>query len=823
MTIPTRQIGLPITTIEAMMYTVRPIKLLALLLAGSLAASALAFDAELEYRGHQLINDVLIVDSSEGHLHLTFYAPAAVEVFHDIDNSAAHPSRTLAPGQTPQPAELTTTDTQLIFATDRLEVVIDKKPMRVSFVRDGETLLSEESGPFLQRTLRGFRFSLSDEEKLLGAGQRVLGMDRRGQRLALENKPHYGYGTESHQMYFSLPGVLSSNNYMLVFDNAARGHIDLGATESDVLQFEAVGGRLGYLFVAGDSFPDTLSQYLVASGKPLLPPRWALGNYASRFGYRTESEAREVVQMHIEQGFPLDAIVIDLYWFGPDIQGHMGNLAWDRKAWPNPAGMMADFAAVGVKTILVVEPFILTTSEHWQEAIDEQVLALNMAGQAKTFDFYFGNSGLLDFFKPEAGEWFWMILRELMEQGVSGWWGDLGEPEVHPSGTRHVAGMANEVHNAYGHHWAESIFERHVRDFPNRRPFIMMRAGAAGSQRYGMIPWTGDVDRSWDGLKPQVELALQMGLFGFGYIHSDLGGFAGGVAFDSQLYIRWMQYGVFQPVYRPHAQDHIPSEPVFHDQATRDIVREFVRLRYRLMAYNYTLAYQHSKTGLPLMRPLFYLDDDPQSMDERNSYLWGDAFLVAPVVEPDVQSWPVRLPSGVWFDFWTGQRHEGGRTIEMPVTIETIPVMVRAGSFVPLVDVVQSSDRYSSERLELHHYFDASIPRSEGSMFEDDGRTRFQPGNEQFEQLDFVAEHVNDRVHYTFSRQGHYLGMPETRQLELIIHQAPRDLEAITIDGQRITLQHTANTTRDPQAWYDPTGNLHLRIDWRNSELNIIL
>ncbi len=802
-----------------------PLRILLGLLGGLLAAGALALEAPLEYRGHERVDEVLIIDTGEGHLHLTFHTPGVVEVFHDIDNSADHPSRTIDPDRRLLAAQLDAHDDRLVFATEQLQVTVDKSSLSLSFQRDGETFLAEEGGPFLERTLRGFRFALNDDEKLLGAGQRVLGMDRRGHRLPLENKPHYGYGTESDQMYFSLPGVLSSSNYMLVFDNAARGHVDLGATEPDVLQFEASGGRLGYIVAAGTSYQDTLAEYIAASGQPPLPPRWALGNYASRFGYRTEAEARDVVHKHIDQGFPLDAIVIDLYWFGPDIKGHMGNLAWDHDAWPDPEGMMADFAEAGVKTILVTEPFILTTSERWQEAVDEQVLALNMAGAPKTFDFYFGNTGLLDFFKPETGDWFWGILHDLMEQGVTGWWGDLGEPEVHPPATKHLAGMANEVHNAYGHHWAESIYQRHVRDFPERRPFIMMRAGSTGSQRYGMIPWTGDVDRSWDGFKPQVELALQMGLFGFGYIHSDLGGFAGGEAFDAELYTRWMQYGVFQPVYRAHAQDHIPPEPVFHDERTQNIVRDYIRLRYRLMAYNYTLAWQHSTTGLPLMRPLFLLDpDNPKFFDETNTYLWGEAFLIAPVTEPGAETWPIKLPEGVWFDYFNGTRHEGGQSLEIPVTLETLPVMVRAGSFVPKVDVVQSADHYSSQTLELHYWFDESVTQSEGVMFEDDGLTRTSLSHSDYELLRFAADHDEHGLKLNLERNGSYPGMPDARDLTVVIHHPP-EFDEILVDGVSLPIENSDAVVNHERsgAWIDHSGQLFVPVTWRDSKITLEL
>ena len=239
--------------------------------------------------------------------------------------------------------------------------------------------------------------------------------------------------------------------------------------------------------------------------------------------------------------------------------------------------------------------------------MDNAVLAKTPTGQPRRFDFYFGNTGLVDVFDENAQQWFWEPYEMLFEQGVAATWGDLGEPEVHPGDALHwlsdseIQATGDEIHNVYGHIWAKMVYENQVRQYPDMRPLILMRSGFAGSQRYGMGPWTGDVSRSWGGLKPQIELSLQMSMFGLAYNHSDLGGFAGGEKFDKELYIRWLQYGVFQPVYRPHAQEHIAAEPVFHDRETRDIVRDYIKLRYRLLPYNYTLAYDNSTTGMPLM------------------------------------------------------------------------------------------------------------------------------------------------------------------------------------------------------------------------------
>jgi alpha-glucosidase (family GH31 glycosyl hydrolase) len=204
-----------------------------------------------------------------------------------------------------------------------------------------------------------------------------------------------------------------------------------------------------------------VGSYTSLTGRQPLPPRWAFGNFASRFGYHTEQEARAVVKKFADQKIPLDAIVFDLYWFGKDIKGTMGNLAFDKDNFPTPKKMVSDFAAQGVKTVLITEPFVLTSSSKWQDAVDSKALATDAAGAPARYDFYFGNTGLIDIYSKTGKDWFWNIYKGLRQDyGVAGWWGDLGEPEVHPSTVRHGTGTADQVHNTYGHDWARLIAER---------------------------------------------------------------------------------------------------------------------------------------------------------------------------------------------------------------------------------------------------------------------------------------------------------------------------------------------------------------------------
>lgn len=796
--------------------------------------AAFTVSAAEHYQSHRVTENQLILTTDQGQVSLTFYNNAALEVWYQPTERVQLPSLIL--GTKPQPVQVTLQQTadSLTLQSPELTVEVQKSPLRLRFYHKSKFLTEDLAG--LQQgegSHIGFNFQLDDNEMLFGAGQRVLGMDRRGHKLPLYNKAHYGYSTESTQMYFSLAGVMSSNNYMLLFDNGATGELDLGKTAKNTLAFTAQGGRSAYVVVAGETTPELINHYMQASGNAPLPARWTLGNYASRFGYRTEAEARAVVQKFRQQKLPLDAIVIDLYWFGADIQGHMGNLAWDKQAFPTPEKMLADFAADGIKTILVTEPFVLTTSQRWQEAVDANAIALGADALPKTFDFYFGNTGLIDVFKPEGANWFWHIYRDLLAQGVGGIWGDLGEPEVHPADMYHQlpnigSVSADEIHNAYGHRWAELVHQGYQQDFPAQRPFIMMRAGSLGSQRFGMVPWTGDVERSWGGLQPQVELALQMGLFGFGWIHSDLGGFAGGEAFDPELYIRWLQYGVFQPVFRPHAQEHIAPELVFHDQQVINTLRPWLALRYRLLPYNYTLAYQHHKTGMPLMRPLFFLDEQNVALrDEANSYLWGDAFLVAPVTKPGVTEWSVNLPKGIWFDFFSDERLQGGTVVKRPVTLDTIPVMVKAGSFIPMTEAVDRTVDYTSKALTLHYYADRSVPEAVGQMFEDDGTTPDSVAKGQYELLNFSALHTSEQLHITLKREGgDYTGKPTQRALTLVVHNQRSKPAKIYLDGRYIPLvaQPQRFNRGNNVAWYDKAAKqLKVKVDWQTelSEIQI--
>jgi oligosaccharide 4-alpha-D-glucosyltransferase len=781
-----------------------------------------------EYLSHELNGQVLQIHTDEGKVEITALASDAFEVFYQPDGIKQLPSFAIDGVAKQTELDITDKSDSLVLSAPGIRAEISKSPFKIRYFRYDTLLLAEHEGLFVNDNKRGFSFALQEDEKLLGGGERIVGMDRRGQRLPLYNKAHYGYTTESKQMYFGLPAVMSSNKYVLIFDNSARGEMDLGAANTDEMRFEAVGGRTSYIVVAGESYPSLIEHYVTVTGKQPLPPRWALGSFASRFGYRSEQEVRDTVKLYQESGFPLDAIVLDLYWFGADVKGHMGNLSWDEKTFPTPQKMISDLRKEGVKTILITEPFVLSSSKKWQDAASNNALVKNAEGNPYQFDFYFGNTGLIDVFNNDARDWFNQSYSALFKQGVAGWWGDLGEPEVHPSDAVHnlngITATGDEVHNAYGHKWAEQVYQHQLQLAPNERPFIMMRSGFVGSQRYGMIPWTGDVSRSWDGLKPQVELSLQMGLFSFGYTHSDLGGFAGGDVFDPQMYIRWLQYGIFQPVFRPHAQDNIAPEPVFHKGKTKDILRTYVELRYAMLPYNYSLAFENSMTGMPLMRPMFFEDEaDLSLIDEKDQYFWGDALLVKPITQANQKEVSVKLPKGAWFNFWSDERYEGDKTITLPTDIKLLPVFARAGAIIPMTVPVLSTKDYSTKALDLHYYADKSAQHSTATMYNDDGKNPHSIRDGAFETITFSAKRGTDKnrpdsLSFTLQRQGSFKGMPNSRMVTLWVHNWLQNVTKVMVGEKQ--LPYIADKTEflnsNRGAWWNSeTKTLEVKFNWQ--------
>ena len=308
---------------------------------------------------------IATIKTTDGDYQILFYSNKIVEnSFIPTGETNNLKSEAVVLKNIPSKFQIVNNGNFLTFGTDCITVLINKSPFQITYKNSSNLNIISEKNGYIRKndSTQILQFNISKDEKLFGGGARALGMNRRGNRLKLYNRAQYGYETRAELMNFCIPLVLSSNIYAVHFDNPAIGYLDLDSKKNNTLEYETISGRKTYQVIVGDSWEDLIANYTDLTGKQPLPPRWAFGNFASRFGYRSQDAVEGTIRKFEDAKIPVDAIILDLYWFGKTIKGTMGNLEWDKENFPNPDKMIADLNAKNIKTILITEPFILSTS-----------------------------------------------------------------------------------------------------------------------------------------------------------------------------------------------------------------------------------------------------------------------------------------------------------------------------------------------------------------------------------------------------------------------------------------------------------------------------
>ncbi|MGA2624431.1 MAG: TIM-barrel domain-containing protein [Bacteroidota bacterium] len=683
------------------------------------------------------------------------------------------------------------TDSSIAITSASMKIVCGKNPLRIAYCDGaGKLLLTEPAsgGLATNQAARIAAFTLNQDDHFYGTGERGTSMDRRGQAFDSYNTQIGGYTSALPTMNTNIPFITTTGGYALYFENTFPGRFDFGVGDASQFSYTAGGGELSYFVLVAPTVADQLERYTWLTGRQPLPPRWAFGFLQSKFGYQSQTEATSIVQTMRQEQIPCDAIILDLYWYQA-----MGDLAWNTSAWPQPFTMMSDFLAQGIKTIVITEPYIVQTSINFSEASSNAYLAKNTINQPYLLNNWWScgcNAGLLDITNPAVQTWWWSKHPGFFGTELSGIWTDLGEPENHPLDMLHYLGSAAKVHNIFNLLWAKTVFNGFHQFRPNQRLFNLTRSGYAGIQRYGVIPWSGDVGKSFGGLAVQPPMMLGMGMSGLAYHNSDIGGFCCGTT-TPELYVRWMQYGTFCPITRAHGTGQ-PTEPWGYGAQAESLCTKFIQLRYQLLPYIYTMAYENYQTGLPLARPLFFADaNDNNLTNESSSYFWGDAFLVSPVVQVGQTSKLVYLPRGTWIDFWTDNVYQGGSMISVPAPLDKMPLFVRAGSIIPLQPLMNYSDERPLDTLILRMYPVAG-PQNTFSLYEDDGKTLdYQSGKSaQTRVTQSIAELTDSTGKIPVldvligASQGVYDGRPTQRVYLVDVHGISRKPTAVSINDQ---------------------------------------
>ncbi len=601
--------------------------------------------------------------------------------------------------------------------------------------KDGDSQLNYDRRPTDPKFYRvGATFSSPDDEHYYGLGQNQEGfLDHRGHKVECW-ADYQSVGGPS----FCVPFLVTNKGYGLLWDNPSKTTIQPGFNEQ-TKWVSQVGQRVSFFVVAGETTDEIYAGYRRLTGDTPMLPKWAYGLIQCKQRYTTQEEMLSVAKGYRERHLPIDMIVLDWFYYTA-----MGQMDFIKEQWPDPAEMNRQLHAMNIETMISVWPRFKPGTRYY-DLVKQNGWFLQHADGAPEDGLPYDSQGSdIDSTNPDAAKWYWSVVRDdIASKGFDSFWADETEPDLPPNGSYFKIGPGTQYFNVYPLFHTAAFYNGIRMDFPERRALILARDAYLGAQHNGAIFWSSDIFPTWDVLKRQIPTGLDVTASGIAYWGNDIGGWqalpkvhkpahpplldpsdardeVGGYDDYPELYVRWYEYGVFQPNFRTHGTR--PHNEVWsYGKQAEPILEKYLRLRYELMPYTYSLAHYTHETGAPFMRALFMdFPNDPKVAEIGDEYMFGPAFLVAPVTSQGQTTKRVYLPAGTaWYNYWTNERFEGGQTIQVNAPIDTIPLFVRAGSIVPLGSEVESThDKQSIAHVKVYPGADGDF-----ALYSDDGLT----------------------------------------------------------------------------------------------------
>lgn len=575
---------------------------------------------------------------------------------------------------------------------------------------------------------------LEEGETLFGLGETTGPLNKRGLVRELWNTDVLGHAScvfpGLRRLYVSIPFLVSLRNGRaagLFWDNTSRMEWDLGRSHPDQCRIRAESGEIDLYFFLGPKLGDIGARHAELTGAMPMPPRWALGYQQSRYSYETRARVEQLAESFRSREIPCDAIHLDIHHMDEYRVFTFG------KSFPNPKEMIEGLAAQGFKTVAIVDPGVKNDPKFpvLKRGMKENAFVKGAKGARDYLGKVWpGVSRFPDFFQARTRTWWGREQGFLHDMGVAGIWNDMNEPanfalptKTLPEDCRHATEFGPrrhaEVHNAYGSEMARASREGALAHAPNRRPFVISRAGYAGIQRHALV-WTGDNSSYWEHLAESIPMLLNLGLSGVAFCGADTGGFLDDA--NDELLARWTQLAAFTPFFRNHSNIGTrDQEPWCFGPEVEEVCRQAIQLRYQLLPYLYCLFAEARLKGTPIMRPLlWHHQNDPVAAETGDQFLLGQNLLVAPILRPGAKARSVYLPAGPWHNFWTGEPHSGRRHVLALAELDTIPLFVRGGTILPLGPAQQYVDEVPTDIVNLHVW-----PGAPGELqwYEDDGQT----------------------------------------------------------------------------------------------------
>ncbi len=686
--------------------------------------------------------------------------------------------------------------------TSRVEIIIGVQDLKTTILDiDGNVICKDDWGFHWEQSYEygGNIVKMSKAapqgECYYGLGDKPMHLNLKGKRIENWATDQYAFGKDQDPLYKSVPfylGMYEERAYGIFFDNTFRTFFDFCQERRNVTSFWAQGGEMNYYFFYGPDMQDVVTRYTDLTGKPELPPLWALGYHQCKWSYYPENKVKEITDKFRELRIPCDAIYLDI-----DYMEGFRCFTWNKEYFPDPKRMVAELADDGFKTVVIIDPGIKIDDQYWvyKEAMDKDYFCKRADGPYMRGKVWPGECFFPDFTNPEVREWWSGLFKEIIDEiGVKGVWNDMNEPAVmevpdktFPNDVRHNYDgnpcSHRKAHNIYGTQMARATYEGVKRFAYPKRPFIITRSAYSGAQRY-TSSWTGDNVATWEHLWIANIQAQRMSMSGMSFTGSDIGGFAEHPT--GELYARWIQLGVFHPFCRTHSSgDHGNQEPWTFGGEVVDVTRKFVELRYQLLPYLYTMFWEYAEEGIPMLKPLVLFDqNDPQTHYRTDEFVFGHQILVCPVQEPNAKGRRMYIPRGSWYNYWTREYVKGGMEQWVDAELDIIPLFVKEGAIIPKYPIQQYVGEKTIEQLHLEVYYKQG--NKEVSQVYEDAQDGYDYAKGRYCLRSFSFTGKENEIIIQQHKSGSYITEYENMFIELI--GLPFEIDTIEIDNVEVAL-----------------------------------
>ncbi len=658
------------------------------------------------------------------------------------------------------------TDDAVTLTTSLLKITVTRKDSAISYAElNGGSLVQEASRKLTPEKVNGedtYRAEsqvsiYGSHEALYGLGQHQAGVwNYRGDSvdIAQENSN------------ISVPLMLSSKGYGIFWNNTSRSRFNNRFANILYISSE-VADVVDYYFLYGPDFDKIIASYRDLTGQAPMFGKWAYGFWQCKNRYKSQDEILGVARKYRELHIPVDNIVQDWFWWN-----RKGEFVFN-KSYPDPKAMVDQLHSENFHLMISIWPFFEPGSANY-DYMQSKGWFVDKFKYAKP-PYHADGMAVYDATSPEARKYYWdLVNKGLFSIGLDAWWMDTTEPETEGQednillNHKLAAGSGNRYVNAFPLLDTQAVYQGQRSASDKKRVFILSRSAFAGSQRNAVTAWSGDINSDWLSFRRQVPAGLNFALSGIPYWTTDIGGFVFGSPADPafrELFIRWFQYGTFNPILRVHGTRKPDENELWsYGPDAQTILVNFDRLRYRMLPYIYSLAWKTTSEAYTPMRPLAMdFRTDPRAQNTGDQFMFGPAFLVNPVTDPAATTRPVYLPDAKWYDFWTGSAIKGGRTINAITPLDRLPLYVRAGSILPLGPDEEWSTEKPADPIELRIYRGAS---GDFILYEDEN------DNYDYEKGVYatIPLHWDDAAHTLTigDRKGEFPGMLENRTFRVV-------------------------------------------------------